>query len=143
MVTLGELLERAEQGEAQAFFELGLAYSAGMIVDTDLEQAVAYFRRAYELGLEEPIYYLARAYEDGGPGLERDPTEAFTWWRQAAIWGRSAATSQAYYRVGRAYAEGVVVVRDRNQAILWLEKAVNNGENAAQALLDELKNSDN
>jgi TPR repeat protein len=139
MVSLGELLDRADQGEAEAFYELGLAYSDGSLVEIDLEKAVENFRRAFELGMEEPIYHLARAYEDGGRGLEPDLNEAFYWWRQAASWGRLESAKTAYYRVGRIYAEGRVVVKDKTQAIFWLEKAVDNGQLEAKALLDELK----
>ncbi|MDR2367757.1 MAG: sel1 repeat family protein [Deltaproteobacteria bacterium] len=143
MTTLGELLDRADQGEAQAMFELGLIYSAGTMVDKDLGRGVEYFRRAFELGMEEPIYHLARAYGEGGDGLDRDLSEAFYWWRQAATWGKLEDAAEAYHWVGRAYAEGSIVVRDRTQAIFWLEKAVNSGQSEAKTLLDELKSQEN
>jgi TPR repeat protein len=136
MVTLADLIERADQGDGQAMFELGLAYESGQIVDRDLWAAVGYFRQAVDLGLEEPIYHLAMAYESGGDGLERDPCESFFWWLQLAKGGLS---SQACLRVGRAYAEGQVVVRDRQEAIFWLEKAVVNGQAEALALLEQLE----
>jgi hypothetical protein len=139
MVTLGELLDRADQDDAAAVFELGLAHSEGVMVEKNLGLAVEYFRRAYELGVEDAIYRLALAYERGGDGLEPDLKEAFYWWRQGANWGRLELAKTAYHRVGRAYAEGTVVVKDKSQAILWLEKAVNAGQDEAKALLDELK----
>lgn len=134
-------MDRADQGQAQAFFELGLAHSDGLMVEKDFERAVEYFRRAFELGLEEPIYRLAELYELGGFGLEPDPREAFYWWRQGANWGHLEEAKRAYYRVGRAYAEGLVVVKDIAQAIVWLEKAVNGGQKEAEVLLDQLKST--
>ncbi|MDR0620618.1 MAG: sel1 repeat family protein [Deltaproteobacteria bacterium] len=139
MIDLGELQDKAEAGDARALYELGLVHADGLRVEKDLERAVFYFRRAYELGLDEPIYALARAYEEGGEGLDRDPIEAFFWWRQGAHWGRTEAVALACHKVGRAYAEGTVVVRDRLQAISWLEKAIDGGQTEAQALLNELK----
>ena len=54
-----ELFERAEQAEYQALLLLGRTYFSGTGLEKDLEKAVEYFRRAFELGHEEPVYYLA------------------------------------------------------------------------------------
>jgi TPR repeat protein len=138
MDNIGLLLEMAEQGDARALFELGLAYFGGRQVDKDLEQAVDYFQQAFELGLEEAIYQLAQIYGEGGPGLEKDSGQAFYWWLQAARYGRLESAILACYRVGQAYAEGLGVVKDLGQARFWLEKAADQGLPEARVLLDQL-----
>ncbi|MDR1110176.1 MAG: sel1 repeat family protein [Deltaproteobacteria bacterium] len=138
MVPFVELLERAENGEARAQYELGLAYSSGRQVVQDLEEAVNWWRQAFEQGLEEPIYELAQAYGQGGPGLERDLAESFYWWLQAAKWGRLEAATQACWRVGQAYANGVGVAQDFDQARRWLAKASEQGLAEAEAFLSQL-----
>jgi TPR repeat protein len=139
--TIGSLMDRAAEGEAEALLELGLAYSGGRMVERDLGRAVEYFRLAFERGLEEPIYLLAAAYEEGGDGLRPDLAESFYWWMQAARYGRLDLAVQACCRVGRAYAEGEVVNKDLVQAVFWLEKAARKGLTEARALLDELKSA--
>ena len=45
-----QLLQRAEQGDAEAQIELGMLYSVGVGVPEDDAESVAWFRRAAEQG---------------------------------------------------------------------------------------------
>ena len=81
-----ELLRRAQSGNAQAQFELGLMYDEGEIVDQNSSEAVKWYRKAAQQEHAGAQFYLGVAYMEGW-GVRRDYSEAARWYRKAAQQG--------------------------------------------------------
>ena len=88
-VTLGDV-SRAEQGDAQAQFKLGLMHYNGEGWPQDFKQAFFWFSKAAEQGNAEAQYNLGIMY-DNGEGVPEDNVQAVAWYRQAAEQGQIAA----------------------------------------------------
>ena len=56
------LLEKAQNGDAQAIFELGSYYF--LLPRCEFEKAIYWYEKALENGNDEAIYWLARVYEE-------------------------------------------------------------------------------
>ena len=80
----------AEQGHAQAQYNLGERYARGMGVPQNFAEAVKWFRRAAEQGHAWAQYELGVMYRKG-EGVPQDDAEAAKWYRRAAEQGNSAA----------------------------------------------------
>ncbi len=76
-------LEAAEQGDADAQYKLGLAYSKGEGVAKDAAEAVKWYRKAAEQGLAEAQCSLGLAYYSGG-GVPKNNVQAYFWFNLAA-----------------------------------------------------------
>jgi hypothetical protein len=121
---------RAEGGEVEAQYRLGVLYASGFGTDRDGQQALAWLHRAAEqnhvaaqlrLGL-----MLAR-----GAGVTPDAAQALAWLRKAAEQDDAAAQ----FNLGLMHAHGIGVTRDRAQAQQWYRKAAAHGHPGAQANL--------
>jgi len=80
----------AEQGDAKAQYNLGIAYAMGEGILKDETQSVVWFRKAAEQGLADAQYNLGVAYAEG-KGITKDDTQAVAWFRKAAEQGDSGA----------------------------------------------------
>jgi TPR repeat protein len=78
----------AEQGEAQAQFNLGWLYYTGQGVTQDYRQAADWFRKAAEQGFAKAQYNLGLMYGTG-QGVTQDYIEAHKWWNIAGGGGNS------------------------------------------------------
>ncbi|MDA7897678.1 sel1 repeat family protein, partial [Akkermansiaceae bacterium] len=75
--------ELAEQGDANAQYNLGGMYFGGEGVPKDYTEAVKWFRKAAEQGNAESQYALFLIYFHGD-GVPKDSTEGTKWLRMAA-----------------------------------------------------------
>ena len=75
---LAELRGRAEKGEADAQFNLGLMYDLGQGVAKDEVEAVKWFRKAADQGDATPQVILGVMYWFGD-GVVKDELEAYKW----------------------------------------------------------------
>lgn len=75
-------LVRAEEGSAQAQFNLGLLFAHGKGREVDLEQAAAWYLRSAESGFPRGQYAIAEIYESGS-GVEQDFVQARKWFKLA------------------------------------------------------------
>ena len=82
---------RAEAGDAEAQFNLGVMYAFGRGVTQDYAQAVSWFRKAADQGYAEAQYNLGFRYAIG-QGVPQDDAEAVRWYRLAADQGFALAT---------------------------------------------------
>jgi localization factor PodJL len=80
----------AEQGYADAEYNLGIAYASGQGVTPDLAEAASWFRRSAENGNTDAQYNLAVMYAQGR-GVEIDTIEAQKWLNIAATLGDDEA----------------------------------------------------
>ncbi len=72
----------AEQGNAQAQFNLALMYHGGLGVKRSEQQAVVWYQRAATNGSKEAQEFLAVGYQEGWFGLPRDNQQASYWFER-------------------------------------------------------------
>jgi len=122
--TIDALLAKAEQGDAEAQFNLGNIYtdvdrSVSMGVTINLVKAAKWFRMSASQGHARAQNALGEAYAYGY-GVPQNPAEAVKWWRKAAEQG----TPKAQYNLGRAYARGYGgLPKDPAEAENWYRKS--------------------
>ena len=124
----------AEQGDADAQWNLGSMYALGQGVPQDYTKAVKWFRKAAEHGNAEAQSNLGFMYKIGR-GVPQDDTEAVKWYRKAAEQG----LADAQYNLGVMYAKGQGVPQDYILAHMWFNLAVlrlpaSEGEKREQAV---------
>src|SRR5262249_43102084 len=80
------LLAKANAGNPEAEFTLGIAYDHGLGVDKSAYEAMRWYRMAANSGLTEAQNNLAYLYETGPDGL-KDVSEAIKWYKRASVYG--------------------------------------------------------
>ncbi len=83
---LPNLIKVAEQGDAEAQYQLAEMYAEGEGVTQDYAQAAVWFRKAAEQGHAPAQYSLGAMYGEG-KGLTRDYEAAYGWLARAAAQG--------------------------------------------------------
>jgi uncharacterized protein len=113
----------ADQGDAEAQFNLGLMYSLGRGVMQDKAEAARWLLKAAEQNHGDAQGSLGFCY-DNGEGVPQNYAEAMKWYRKAADRGNA----DAQYNLGRMYEIGRGVPQDYFQAYIWfnLSAAQNN-----------------
>ena len=81
-----EAIRSAQQGSAQAQYNLGVMYAKGEGVEKDHGLAVYWFHKAAEQGYARAQYYLGVAYANG-QGIPKDHDAATYWKNKAAEQG--------------------------------------------------------
>ncbi|MFZ5670808.1 MAG: tetratricopeptide repeat protein [Pseudomonadota bacterium] len=127
---IARIRSRADQGEAQAMYDLGMAYREGEGVERDLAQAVVWLRKAAQRGLPEAMNDLGYAYSRG-EGVARDYAEALAWYRKAADKGDIIAM----LNIGVAYDLGQGVAIDDREAVKWYRRSAEGGDPTAALYL--------
>ena len=111
---LAETQQKADQGDADAQYLLGIAYDFGRGVPQDDTEAVAWYRQAADQDHAASQYNLGLMYGNG-EGVPQDDTEAVAWYRQAADQG----LADALYNLGFMYQNGRGVPQDFVEAHKW------------------------
>ena len=104
---ISKLLPRAEQGNAEAQFDLGYMFSQGKGgAEQDYQLAAIWFTRAAEQGHERAQYNIALMLEKGW-GVQRDMEAALFWYQRAAEKGHPLAQLNigVMYEYGRGIQE--------------------------------------
>ena len=117
----------AEQGDAEAQFNLGVMYRDREGVPQDEAEAVRWFRLAAEQGLAVGQSNLGLMYAEGR-GVPQDDAEAARWSRLAAEQGHASAQ----FNLGLMYATGRGVPQDDAEAVRWSRLAAEQGHASAQ-----------
>tara|TARA_R100000541_G_scaffold1150_3_gene5151 strand:+ start:1426 stop:2046 length:621 start_codon:yes stop_codon:yes gene_type:complete len=116
----------AEQGNADAQYNLGLMYNEGEGVLQDYAEAVKWYRLSAEQGVAYAQFNLGRIYWNG-IGVLQDYAEAVKWYRLSAKQGYVGA----HFSLGVMYEFGHGVLQDNVTAHMWYNIAsANGGENA-------------
>ena len=92
---------RAEQGDAEAQFQLAVIYQNGRLVPQDQPQAREWLLKAAERGHVKAMFNLGVTYGDG-LGVPVDDAEAFKWYQAAANEG----DPRAHFNLGMFYIAG-------------------------------------
>ena len=124
------LFRRAEQGGAEAQYELGGSYFLGHDVKQDDVEAVRWYRKAAEQGHAAAQQDLGFHYEFG-LGIKQDYTEAVKWYRSAA----EQNDASAQYALGNCYYRGLGVNKDALESVKWYRKAAEQNDAPAQYAL--------
>ena len=119
---LDSLKAAAEQGDADAQFNLGYMYSTGEGVPENDTEAVRWYRMAAEQGDADAQLNLGGMYSTG-EGVPENDTEAVRWYRMAAEQGDADAQSN----LGYMYATGEGVPENDTEAVRWYRMAAEQG----------------
>jgi hypothetical protein len=109
----------AEQGNADAAFDLAVMYESAQGVGQDYLEAAHWYHTAAEHGSHIAQLSLGRMYASGR-GVPRDQAEAARWYRKAADLGLASAQ----YELSLAYSRGLGVAADQVAAYHWMDLAV-------------------
>ena len=117
----------AEQGNAEAQFNLGLVYDRGREVPKDKHEALRWYRLAATQGDTFAQHALGDNYWEG-TGVPKNDTEAVRWWRLAADKG----FAPAQHSLGKILSGGGQgVPSDKTQAYMWLMLSAAQGDEEA------------
>src|ERR1039457_2797619 len=125
---LADVRAKAEKGDAQSQYELGVALSFGALgVAKDAVAAVSWYRKAAEQNLAAAQYNLGVCYEQGKAATKNEAA-AVVWYRKAAEQNLAAAQ----YNLGVCYYRGRGVIKDEVEAVKWVRKAAEQNHASAQ-----------
>ena len=124
---LSVLRTKAEQGDKEAQYSLGVRYDKGEGVPKDSVEAVRWFLKAAEQGDAKAPYNLGVMY-DKGEGVPKDSVEAVRWYRKGAEQGYA----KAQFNLGAMYAAGDGVPKDLVQAHMWFNLSGAKGREEAK-----------
>ena len=92
----------AEQGDAEAQFDLGWMYDIGEGVHQDYAKAAQWYMKSANQGFPEAQYNLGVMYREG-EGVPQNYAEAIKWYTKAANQG----FPEAEYNLGLMYTQGM------------------------------------
>ena len=128
MDLVNDRMARAERGDAEAQFELGIMYENGEGLPEDHSEAANWYRKAAEQGHAQAQLFLGLMYEEG-KGLPEDHAEAANWYGKAAEQGETVAQG----RLSVMYVTGIGVRQDYVEAYAWANIAAARGDDFSQA----------
>ncbi len=128
--------ESAEQGVANARYNLGVLYHQGLGVERDLGRALFWYREAAKLNHPEAQYNLGIAHIEG-IGTDYDPMLAAAYFERAGNQG----IMEASYNLGLIYENGLLGEPDQEEALLWYSIAADGGNGDAKQALKTLAGS--
>ncbi|MGC6442819.1 MAG: tetratricopeptide repeat protein [Rubripirellula sp.] len=120
---LDEIRASAEEGDAEAQYNLGVAYMRGVGVAQDYAEALSWYRLAADQGFAPAQTNLGMMY-DTGLGVPQSYAEAVKWFRLAADQGEAIAQ----HNIGLTYYNGEGVAQDYAEAFAWFSVAADNGD---------------
>ena len=112
----------AENGSANAQYNLGAMYDNGDGVPEDDAEAVKWYHQAADQGHVNAQFNLGVMYANG-EGVVKNAAEAATWYRKAADQG----DYRSQYNLGGLYANGEGVPQDSSESYVWLSLAAMSG----------------
>jgi TPR repeat protein len=133
-----ELFAKAERGDAEAQYQLGLKYEryanelgisgadsvtgGREVINQNFAEAVKWWHRAAAQGHKEAQFKLGVSYHNG-EGVEKNDAEAVKWWHKAAAQGHSTAQ----FNLGIRYHQGAGVEKNYAEAAKWYSMAAAQG----------------
>lgn len=120
---LDKLIDKAEQGDVKAQYDLGFRFEMGIDVDKNYEKALYWYKKAAEQGLASAQYSLGYLYEEG-LGVAQSYEKAHEWYVKANEQGSAEAKSA----IGVLYYNGKGVKQSYQAAKKWFGQACDAGE---------------
>jgi TPR repeat protein len=125
---IADLRMKAENGDVQSQYELGVAFDFGKLgLEKNYTEAVKWFRKAAEQNNAAAQDNLGQCYA-AGEGVEQDYAGAAKWYRKAA----EQNYVPAQYNLAVAYDNGLGVPNDDGEAAKWYQKAAEQNYAPAQ-----------
>ena len=121
------LLTAAEEGDAKAQYEIGVAYLRGEGTVPDLGLAYKWVEKSAMQGYAEAQFELGDMHQGGRGALQSLPL-ALKWYEQAAHQDHA----EAQYRLGYMYRTGQGVTMDKSKAYVWFAIAAAQGHDRAR-----------
>lgn len=125
--------EAANNGVANARYNLGVLYHQGLGVTQDTGKALNWYKAAAAQKHPEAQYNLGIAYIEG-VGTAYSPDKAAANFESAA----RAGIMEAAYNLGLIYENGLLGKPDVDSAIYWYSRAAENGSPEGKAALNQL-----
>lgn len=122
---ISELKNKAEQGNAEAQYSLGVCYRCGDGVEKNLEEAIKWYKKAAEQGYAKAQYNLGICYYNGD-GVIQNNVKALAWVSAAYANGDNEAT------------KAMRVIKQKMTST-QIEQALKLAENYANGIFDENK----
>jgi uncharacterized protein len=117
------LQQAAQEGDAEAQFDLGNAYEQGFLGTVNYRQALNWLQKSAKQGHPEAQNLLAQMYEDG-EGVKQNYAVAAKWYRKAAEHVPDlGGAGQGRNNLGLLYSKGFGVPKDYVQAYFWFSLA--------------------
>ncbi len=127
-----ELLAKAEQGDAEAQFQLGRKYMSGRDDPEDQNKGFDWWLKAATQGHVVAQNNIGHCYQ-GGIGVAENAAEAVRWFVKSAKQG----SVDAQYALALIYSEGLGMPKDEAEAMKWYRLAAEQGHVVAQYELAE------
>ena len=125
---LEALTKKAQEGDRQAQYDLGMVYYAGKYeIPRNVELGAEWFLKSAQQGHTEAQFAIGRCYFYGR-GVPRDRVVGVEWYHQAAMKDHRQAT----YELGDCYFIGEGVKRNHAESLKWFSKSAAQGEKGAQ-----------
>jgi len=133
---------KANQGNADAQFNLALLYHSGTEIPQDFRYAVYWYKKAAKQGHVQAQYNLGKLYNFGhGAEVKKDFKLAVYWLTKAAKQG----FVHAQYLLGHMYEYDDEPPQDYKQAFFWYTKAAEQGyyfaKNDRDKMLEKMSQS--
>jgi TPR repeat protein len=125
-----DTLTLANQGDAEAQFNLGRMYDNGHVTERNILKAIKWYKKAAEQDSAGAQHNLGVIYAFG-QGVPVNHNEAFRWFTKSANQG--VADSQ--YNLGACYFYGQGTKENKSKAFNWFLKGANNGDNLSKHML--------
>ena len=123
-VPIDELRAKANQGDTNAQFQLGVAYDQGRNIGKNQIEAAAWYRKAAEHGHAAAQNSIGSMHQYG-EGAPQDNAEAVKWYQKAADQGYG----EAYTNLGYMYDGGLGVKQDKQKAVTLYQTGAEKGSN--------------
>ncbi|MBQ9715853.1 MAG: SEL1-like repeat protein [Clostridia bacterium] len=120
---INDLIFKAQQGDAQAQFELARCYYNGDKIEQDYQKALDWFKKSAEQGHAEAQFEFGLCYYDGCL-VKQDAKKAVEWLEKSAEQGFAKAQSL----LGICFEDGTGVAEDAEKALYWYTKAADQGD---------------
>ena len=128
------LLSAAEEGDAKAQYQLGVAYLRGEGTTSDLALAYKWIEKSALQGYVEAQFALGQMHQVGRGALQSFPL-AFKWYEKAA----QQDHAEAQYRIGLMHRTGQGIPTDKSKAYVWFLIAAAQGHERARDSRDNLR----
>ena len=116
-----ELLDKANNGDADAQYSIARAYQLGKRMKTDKQKSLKWYTKAADQGHLEAGYRLGLIYYKGIGGYKTDLSKAFKYISMAAKGNHKR--SQAH--MAKMYENGDGIRKDKTFSDYWYEQAFN------------------
>lgn len=125
-----ELVKLAEDGNAEAQYNLALLYYMGEELTQSYPEAYKWLLKSAEQGNAKAQYSLGTLYLQG-QGVTQSYTEAIKWYRKSAEQGNS----DAQFVLGGLYFQGQGISQSYTEAFKWYQKSAEQGDPRAEYFL--------